>query len=134
MRKIIAVALAVSVAGTATGCASIGSRRDAAVRAAQNFARAVAAEDGATACRLLSPEARHELEQSEQSPCPEAVLKEDLPRAGPVRGADLYGEAARVVFAGDTAFVHRFPAGWLVTGAGCSKRGGKPYDCLVKGG
>ena len=99
MHKIVSVVLAASVAATASGCASVGSRRDAAVQAAQGFARAVGAKDGATACRLVSPEARHELEQSEQAPCREAVTKEDLPDAGPFRSADVYGYAVRVVVA-----------------------------------
>lgn len=116
------------------GCATLGERETAASRAAVRFGESVRQADGARACAALAPKTRQELEQSAMSPCPEALLEEELSPAGRVRSVQVYGQRARVVLDGDTLFLASFPQGWKVTAAGCEPRPGEPYDCQVKGG
>ncbi|MFI9150984.1 hypothetical protein [Streptomyces sp. NPDC053367] len=133
MRRWRWVALVAVAAGLA-GCATLGERETAASRAAQRFAESVRREDGPRACAALAPETRQELEQSAESPCPEALLQEDLSYRGRVRSVQVYGQQAQVVLDGDTLFLSRFPTGWRVTAAGCEPRPQRPYQCQVKGG
>ena len=55
-----------------------GAQDDAVESAADRFYAALDADDGATACALLSARTRDELEQSAGESCDEAVLEEDL--------------------------------------------------------
>jgi hypothetical protein len=83
---------------------------------------------------LLAPETRRELERSVGLPCDHALRHEQVPTdGGQVRTVDVYGDQARVVFAGDTVFLASFSAGWRITAAGCVSRGDRPYDCVVRG-
>jgi hypothetical protein len=116
-----------------TGCQS--PEAPEASEAAASFYGALADGDGAGACAAMTPTTRSELEQSAGKACPEAVLDEDLPRVRGVESSRAYGTMAIVTFAGETTFLTRFPAGWLVTAAGCSAPGSAGvYDCTVKGG
>ncbi|GIE97753.1 hypothetical protein [Paractinoplanes rishiriensis] len=112
------------------GCGSVDRRADAAAAVAEQLRRAVANGDGVAACALLAPSAVAELEPA----CPEAVIDEDLPTTGAVRGADVYGQWAQVRLDDDTVFLAAFGGGWRVVAAGCRSRGeAEPYDCTVQG-
>lgn len=102
--------------------------------AASSFEKALAADDGGTACTWLAPRTRSELEKSAGAPCPEAILEEDLPRVGASTGTATYGAMAQVHFAEDTLFLAEFGPRWLVTAAGCRPVPEAPYDCTIQGG
>ncbi|MGC0330673.1 hypothetical protein RKD23_003663 [Streptomyces sp. SAI-170] len=127
-------AVLVALTACLAGCATLGERETAASRAALRFADSVRQADGPRACAALAPETRQELEQSAESPCPEALLQEDLTYDGRVRSVQVYGQQARVVLDTDTLFLSRFPTGWRITAAGCEPRPQRPYQCQVKGG
>jgi hypothetical protein len=115
------------------GCSSIPDRKSAASGVAVGMLTAVAAGNGVSACAALAPETLHELEQSAEQPCAQAILDEDLPQPGEVTGADVYGQRAQVRLADDTVFLAVFPDGWRVVAAGCRSRGERPYDCVLEG-
>jgi hypothetical protein len=117
-----------------TGCASVGERADAAATTAVRLLTAVQDDDGATACAVLAPDTRSELEQSAGTGCAEAILDEDLPAPGAVRKAEVFGQWAQVRLDGDTVFLAVFPDGWRVVAAGCTPRPERPYDCALQGG
>lgn len=128
-RGVLVAALAVT-----TGCGAPGERTEGASAAATGFTDALRQGDGWQACGLLAPHTLEELEKSEQTPCDQAVIQEQLPAGDTVRKVDVYGDQARVVLTGDTLFLAHFPSGWKVTAAGCTPRPERPYDCRVKGG
>jgi hypothetical protein len=128
VRAAVAVA-SVLVAGV-TGCASASAGQGSAERAATLFYAALQRHDGERACSLLTPEAADGLSTGGQT-CAKAVLRLDLP-GGQVRGTEVWGDEAQVRLARDTVFLHRFPRGWLVRGAGCEPRGDLPYRCEVR--
>ena len=115
------------------GCAGQGSVEDEpAAQTAQRFARAVTS-DPATACGLLAPQTRVELE-GEGGSCAGALPQRDLPEdAGSVREVKVYGKDAVAYLERDTVFLARFDDGWRVTAAGCTPNGDRPYDCDVEG-
>jgi hypothetical protein len=130
--KIRAVTIAAGVVLLA-GCSSVPDRAEAASGVALGMLTAVAAGNGESACATLAPETLHELEESAEQPCTEAILDEDLPQPGQVIGADVYGQWAQVRLAGDVVFLAVFPEGWRVVAAGCRSRGEQPYDCRLEG-
>ena len=116
----------------ASGC---GSGEDTAVeRAAEHFESAVAAQDAATACRLLAPATSSEIESSAHQPCVQAWPSEGVPAGGHVSRVRAYGSMAIVELDADTVFLARFDTGWRVTAAHCARRADAAYDCRVKGG
>ena len=115
------------------GCAGQGSVENAAAAdAAERFARDVTA-DTPSACDLLAPQTRVQLEDSSEMSCAEALPQQDLPAAGSVRRVEVYGKDAVVHLEKDTLFLARFDDGWRVTAAGCTPNGDRPYDCDVEG-
>jgi hypothetical protein len=116
---------------TATACGANLSSPSS--HAAEEFYRAIAAEDGAAACALLAPQTREEVEDSAEAPCRTAILDEDIPAAGAVADLHQYGGQAQVRFTGDTAFLAQFDNGWKVVAAACTPRGERPYNCKVEG-
>jgi hypothetical protein len=72
--------------------------------------------------------------QSAGAPCPSALLRDPLPRPGPVTASTVYGDQAQVRLRGDTAFVARFADGWRLVALGCRPRASRPYDCEVEAG
>lgn len=100
---------------------------------ASSFYQAVASGDAATACDLLAPATKSELEQSEQKPCEDAVLGAGIPDAGQPDRTRVFGTMAQVELTGDTAFLAEFQGGWKVMAVGCTARPELPYDCEVSG-
>ncbi|MGV9772088.1 hypothetical protein [Streptosporangium sp. NPDC003464] len=121
------VALAAVVTGLA-GCAS--AEKGPAEQAVTRFYAALHSRQGEQACALLAPEAAESLRTGGQT-CAKAVLDLDLPGGQP-REVDIWGDEAQVRLTRDTVFLHRFPRGWLVRGAGCRPRGDLPYRCEVE--
>jgi hypothetical protein len=121
---LVAVAAGLAVAG----CSAAG---DVGVReAAGQFAAAVAERDGATACALLTDEARSSAETFGRD-C--ATQLATLPDPGGVQEVEVWSDAAQARLDGDTLFLLRFADGWRVSAAGCTSRGDAPYDCEVTG-
>jgi hypothetical protein len=116
--------------GFLVGCSQ--APESAAAGAAQEFLQAVESGDGQSACELLSPAARSELEQSSGSPCPQAVLEEGI-EGGSTADATVFDTMAQVKFDNQAVFLSHFDAGWLVTAAACTPVPDKPYDCRIKG-
>lgn len=98
--------------------------------AAARFAAAVARHDGATACALLTEEARSSAETFGRD-CASQLAT--LPDPGSVQQVAVWSDTAQVRLAGDTLFLLRFPDGWRVNAAACTPRGDAPYDCEVRG-
>jgi hypothetical protein len=95
--------------------------------AARHFVTAAAAGSGTETCALLAPRARDALGPAGCGP----VLAE-LPHA-PVVSVSAWGDEAQARSTADTLFLHDFPDGWRVTGAGCHPRNEQVYDCTVGG-
>lgn len=123
-----------TVVMASTGCSSVRSVDAQASSAAVRFHVALAGGDMTTACDLLAPKTREELEQTSGTSCAKALADDGLPRANAVMSRDVYGSNARVVLDGDTLFMARFGEQWKVTAAGCEPRPSRPYQCEVKGG
>ncbi len=123
------------VAFLVTLLAGCGSGQDADVEeAAATFESAVTDQDAGSACAILAPRTRQELEQSSGQSCASAFLSEEVPEAGPLRGVDVFGTMAMARFRSDTLFLARFDGTWKVMAAHCSPKVGSPYECMVKGG
>jgi hypothetical protein len=117
-----------------TGCGGQGNAEAGNVEVtAVEFSRSVG-DAPARACELLAPKTLEELESS-VGPCPSSLGDEAPGGAGPAAAVEVYGKDALVRLPTDTVFLARFPQGWRVTAAGCTKvADGRPYDCAVKGG
>ena len=111
------------------GCA--GRSADDAASSADAFYEALADGDGRAACAQLSSTTRSALVESAGKPCPRAVLEEDVPRPGDLREEHAFGTSAQLRYAEDTVFLGRYPDGWRVTAAGCTRPPHRPYDCLI---
>jgi hypothetical protein len=117
-----------ALAACLTGCASAATQP--VEQAARQFYANLEGHRGEQACALLAPEAAEGLRAGDQT-CATAILQLDLP-GGEVRGSEVWGDEAQVRLARDTVFLHRFPQGWLVRGAGCEPREDLPYECEVE--
>ena len=109
-----------------TGCAS--NQEPEVQRVAAAFEDSGGSPDAR--CALLAPKTLAALEQSESSPCVEAIGDLPLP-GGEVRSVEVWGGDAQVRLAGDTVFLSETRAGWRVTAAACRPQGDAPYDCEV---
>ncbi|QRP50721.1 hypothetical protein I6J71_11590 [Amycolatopsis sp. FDAARGOS 1241] len=121
MVGVIAGALLIS-----TGACSAADSPDAQA-AAQAFVTAAATGASVEACALLAPRARDGLGPAG---CPPMLAT--VPRA-PVVSASVWGGEAQARSDADTLFLHQFPEGWRITGAGCHPRNEQVYDCTVGG-
>jgi hypothetical protein len=128
-------AVAVLLAGL-TGC-SAGSRGNPTGPSGlvERFEAALNSGDAATACDLLAPPTRKELEQSQSEQCPKALPQEDLPATATAGAADVevFGDEAIARVTGDVLFLTNVGGTWMVSAAGCTPQPDEPYDCEVKG-
>lgn len=131
MRAVLA-ALLLACTPVLAGCAA--ADRPDVESVVRHFYDAYDRRDGATACRLLAPAARQQVEQSSGVSCARGLLQEHLPRPGQVSRTTVSGDQAQVRLGGDTAFVAKFPGGWKVMAVGCSPQPQRPYDCEVEAG
>lgn len=126
--------LAVTALVSVSGCAGQGNVEAATVEAtASTFVESVSTA-AAKACGLLAPETLRSLEESEGG-CAEALPSSaGVEGSASVESVQVYGKDAIVRLSTDTIFLARFPQGWRVTAAGCTRQqDGRPYDCKVKG-
>jgi hypothetical protein len=126
--------LAVVLPLTLVTACSAGPDTTAAAGVAAAFHRAIQDGDGTAACALLAPATVEDLEDTSGQSCPEAILGQHLPDAQQVRDTAAFGRAAQVLMDADAVFLSRFGDLWLITAAGCTPRGDRPYDCTLKGG
>jgi len=124
------LAAALTVLLLASGCTPAGT--SAAQSAAEAFQDALTSSDAATACALLSDEARGNLESTGAGPCAQTLPALELP-TGPVRSLQVWGNNSQVRLDSQVLFLAEFRDGWRVTAAGCSPRADMPYDCKVEG-
>ena len=125
---LLVCALAASACGTSDD-------RDQARTAAERLYAAIDADDGAAACRELTPQAVEELESQEQSACDEAILDLDLQTgAGGADSVDVFITSAAVhLSGGDTVFLDETPEGWRVSAVGCREQApDAPAKCEVQ--
>ncbi|MFJ4775681.1 hypothetical protein [Streptomyces sp. NPDC088762] len=133
-RALRAVLCTGAVAALVAGCGASAARLDGARAAGEGFEQALAAGNHEAACRLLAPETLGQLEQDEEKACAQALAGEELPKAEAVRATEVYGRQAMLRLDGDTLFLSHFGDGWKVVAAGCTPRGERPYQCVLKGG
>ena len=101
-------------------------------QSAMQFLAAAEDDDGAAACALLAPAARDELASTAGSPCPEAVLDEDL-ETDDARHAEVavFDTMAQATVGSQTLFLSRYDGRWLVVAAACTPVPDGPYDCSI---
>lgn len=122
----------VALAVAAAGCGAPAGERDRVVTTARSWAAAASAGDAAALCRLLSPAARESVATGDDT-CEQAVGDLSLPGGGTVGAVEVWSDEAQVRLGGDTLFLVRLKDGWRVSGAGCTARPERPYDCDVAG-
>jgi hypothetical protein len=121
----------VSVSVAAGGCGS--QTVDSVSSRADHFYAAIKAEDAASACDDLAPEAREALEQQEGMACDEAILDQNLPDAVQHGTPTVYGSMAQVAYHDETVFLSRYDGRWLVTAVGCPPvSDDRPHECTIK--
>lgn len=131
--RAITLALGACLVLAAPGCGASDRASDAAA-VAERFHTAIGREDGATACAELSEKTASKLEQQEDAPCEEAVLRLELPSDGTVGKTDVYVTTASVELAeGGTTFLDEGTLGWKVSAAGCTPTAPNlPFDCELE--
>ena len=120
---LLVMAAVTSCAPDATGASST----------AQDFHEAVRSSDWSTACGLLQPDTRQQVEERNGGTCESGLESLQLPTAGALLKTEAYGREALVEFDGDVVFIAFSGSTWRVTAAGCSPRGDSPYSCEVGG-
>jgi hypothetical protein len=103
------------------------------VHAVETFEAALKRGDAATACNLLAPPTRKELEQSQSEKCAKALPDQDVPTATAEADVEVYGDEAIARVPGDVVFLTNVGGTWMVSAAGCKPQPNEPYDCEVKG-
>jgi hypothetical protein len=99
---------------------------------AREWLAAARARDAGALCRLLSPAAADSVATGDET-CERAVADLALPGSGSVGAVEVWSDEAQVRTGADTLFLVRLTDGWRVSGAGCTPRGDRPYDCDVAG-
>lgn len=127
-------AVAVVLLAGVTGC-SAGSRGNPGgpSRQVQRFESALKGGDAATACDLLAPPTRKELEQSQSQQCAKALPQQNLPAEATAADVQVFGDEAIAKVTGDVLFLTNVGGTWMVSAAGCTPQPDEPYDCEVKG-
>jgi hypothetical protein len=118
---------AVCVLFLTAGC-GVGDDRDAARTVTQRFYAAVAADDGAGACKELGEDTIKQLESQSGHDCAAAVTQLEL-SPGAVTSVAVYATNAKVdLDSGESAFLSPEPDGWRLSAIGCKPEEGKPRD------
>jgi hypothetical protein len=115
------------------GCSSLNPGTAEAADTAARFHADLASGDSQAACALLAPGTVEKLEDGAAGSCPRKLAGLGLPGAGSVRSSQAFGSNAQVHLEADTVFLTLSGRHWKITAAGCTPRGGKPYDCEVEG-
>jgi hypothetical protein len=116
-----------------TGCGGTAAD-DEARRTVDEFVRAIADGDGATACGLLAASTRTAVEDATGRSCDRGIAEQAVADPGTSTGVDVFGTTAQVRLTRDTVFLTRADDGWRVLAAACTPRGEHPYDCDIEGG
>jgi hypothetical protein len=122
-----------SVLLLAAGCAGLNPGSGEAGATARQFHQLLDSGDGEGACSLLAPGTTEEVESGNPGTCADKLTGISLAPASEVVQSQAFGRQAQVRLDGDTVFLTRSGDGWVVTAAGCTSRGERPYDCEVKG-
>ncbi|SDI40178.1 hypothetical protein SAMN05192558_115145 [Actinokineospora alba] len=91
---------------------------------ARAFQGALAENRPQEACALFAPRVLQDEECA-------AVLEKLKPAT--IEETEVWGDGAIVRAGADTMFLAEFNQGWLITAAGCVRRGEIPYDCAAGG-
>ena len=127
------VAAALLLAGL-SACSAGGRGTPAGpVHAVETFEAALKRGDATTACDLLAPPTRKELEQSESQKCAKALPDQDIPATAESPDVEVFGDEAIARVPGDVVFLTNVGGTWMVSAAGCKPQADQPYDCEVKG-
>ena len=102
-------------------------------KAVETFEAALKSGDAATACAVLAPPTRKELEQSESERCAKALPDQKVPATTAAGDVEVYGDEAIARVSGDVLFLTNVGGTWMVSAAGCKPQPDEPYDCEVKG-
>ena len=129
-QRMVLMALTVGLSMSAAAC--MPAEEPAARAAGERFQAAVRSHDADAACRLLSDEARGNLETGSRMACAQAISRLELPDGG-ARSIEVWGGNAQVRLDTGVMFLAQFKAGWKVTGVGCRSRPDQPYDCDIEG-
>jgi hypothetical protein len=121
--------LLVTVGLTACGTRA---RENGAVAVAERFVSAVSGHDGATACDLLTEQARESVSGATDASCADGVLNAHK-QGSTVSQVEVWGDAAQVRIGADVIFLLHLDSGWFVSAAGCAPRPSAPYQCDVDG-
>ena len=128
-----AVGATVLVTGLA-GCSQGGRGTPTGpLHAVETFEAALKRGDATTACDLLAPPTRKELEQSESQKCAKALPDQDIPATAESPDVEVFGDEAIARVPGDVVFLTNVGGTWMVSAAGCKPQADQPYDCEVKG-
>jgi len=133
MRVREAVGAVVLLAGLAACSAGGRGTPTGPLNAVETFEGALKHGDAATACGLLAPPTRKELEQSQSAHCAKALPDQNIPAATTGADVEVYGDEAIARVPGDVLFLTNVGGTWMVSAAGCKPQPDEPYDCEVKG-
>ena len=122
----------VAVAALATGCGS--GHEDAVLDVGDTYGQAVSSGRWASACALLAPTTRSELQQSAGKPCDQALREEEPPAVSGDPAVHVYGSQAQLKYDGETLFLSQYDGRWRIVAAACEPRSRRPHDCSVKVG
>ena len=108
------------------------ARENGAAAVAERFVAAVSGRDGATACGLLTQQARESVSGATDVTCADGVLN-GHEQGSTVGQVEVWGDAAEVRIGADVIFLLHLDSGWFVSAAGCTPRPSAPYQCDVDG-
>jgi hypothetical protein len=119
----------------ASGCASAGGSTDDQIRrTAQQFVEALRHQQGALACRLLTPAAASAVREQEGKPCAGAILGLRLRVQRATEDTTVYIHSAKVDLGSSIMFLSPIGGRWRIYAAGCTAEQYPPYDCTVQAG
>ena len=127
-----ALVVLAALTGLVAGCGAPSPRVDGASAAAEAFRSAVAGQDSAAVCALLTGPVVSELATAGK-PCTAAVDELGLEDPGRLEQVDVWGRAALARFGASDLFLTEVDGVWRVTAAGCRARPEAPADCEVGG-